>query len=95
IGNHAENFIRSFNADICFFSVRTLTSGGSLTDNAIEENAIRKVMMSQSRKRVLMLNSEKVGEPFMSNLCTINEVDFIVSERDISALFEEHKEKFI
>ena len=95
VGSHAENFLRGFNADICFFSVRTLTYGGMLTDNAILENSARKVMMSQSKKCVLMLNSEKIGEPCMNNLCSISDVDFVVSEKDISDHFPLYKEKFI
>ncbi len=95
VGSYAENFLRAFNADICFFSVRTLTKDGMLTDNAIAENSVRKVMMSRSKKCVLMLNSEKIGAPCMSNLCTLNEVDMIVSERDISDQFNGYQEKFI
>lgn len=95
VGGYAESFLRNFNADICFFSVRTLTRDGVLTDNAIEENSVRKVMMSQSKKKVLILNSDKVREPCISNLCTVNDVDFIVSERDISALFKGCTARFI
>lgn len=95
VGNYAEAFLRTFNADICFFSVRTLTEDGILTDNAIEENSVRRVMMAQSRKKVLILNSEKIGKPCMSNLCSVNELDFIVSERDISERFPDYKGKFI
>ena len=95
VGNYAESFLRSFNADVCFFSVRTLTPDGILTDNAIEENSIRRVMMSQSKKTVLMLNSEKVGKPCMNNLCSISEVDVIVSEKDISDRFKGYECKFM
>lgn len=95
VGSYAESFLRAFNADICFFSVRTLTEDGMLTDNAIEENSVRKVMLSQSKKTVLILNSGKIGKPCLSNLCTINDVDFIVSECDISNRFKGFKEKFI
>ena len=68
---------------------------GFLTDNAIDENYIKRVMISQSKKSVLMLNSEKIGESCMNNLCTINDIDFIVSEKDISDHFKEYKDKFI
>ncbi|MBO5286674.1 MAG: DeoR/GlpR transcriptional regulator [Clostridia bacterium] len=95
VGSYAEAFLRSFNADLCFFSVRTLTAEGVLTDNAIAENSIRRVMMSQSRKSILMIDSKKVSEPCMNNLCTLNEVDIIVSECDISNQFKKHKDKFI
>lgn len=95
VGNYAESFLRSFNADICFFSVRTLTTDGILTDNAIDENSIRRVMMAQSKKTVLLLNSEKIGTPCMNNLCTIDEVDHIVSETDISDRFKGYEYKFM
>ena len=95
VGSYAEDFIRSFNADICFFSVRTLTPDGRLTDNALAENSIRRAMMSRSKKSVLLLDSKKLGEPCISTLCDINIISHVVSETDISYLFPKHKDKFI
>ena len=95
IGNYAEDFLRSFNADICFFSVRTLTKSGSLTDNAILENSVRRVMLSRSKKSVLMLDSKKLGEPCMNTLCGIENVTYVVSERDISGNFPGFEDKFL
>ncbi len=95
VGSYAEEFLRSFNADICFFSVRTLTRDGRLTDNAIAENSVRKIMMARSRKSVLMLDSEKIGEPCISTLARIEDVSYIVSERDISTEFPLYREKFL
>ncbi len=94
-GAQAESFIRSFNADICFFSVRTLTPTGALTDNAIAENYVRRVMMSHSKKNVLMLSSKKLGGACLNTLCTLDEVDHVVSEKDISAFYPQYKDKFI
>ena len=94
VGSHAEDFIRSFHADICFFSVRRLTANGDLTDNAIAENAIRRVMLAKARKKVLLLDSGKLGDACLNTLCTLDEVDAVVSERDLSALFPAYKEKF-
>ena len=95
VGSHAEEFMRSFRADICFFSVRRLTRGGELTDNALAENAVRRVMLSRSRRRVLLLDSQKIGEACMHTLCTLDEVDAVVSERDISSEFLPYRDKFI
>lgn len=95
VGSYAEDFLRSFNADVCFFSVRTLTPEGYLTDNAIAENSIRKIMMSRSKRSVLMLNSRKIGEPCISTLAHIKDLSYVVSETDISDNFKEYKEKFI
>ena len=95
IGSFAESFISSFNADICFFSVSNLTKDGELTDNSIAENVVRKAMISRSKKVVLMLDSQKIGEPCISSLCSLNQIDIIACEKDISALYPEHKHKFI
>ena len=94
-GAQAESFIRAFNADICFFSVRTLTPEGDLTDNAIADNYVRRAMMSRSKKSVLMLSSKKLGDPCLNTLCTLDEIDYVVSEKDISELYPKYKEKFI
>ena len=95
VGSHAEEYIRAFNADICFFSVRTLTPNGDLTDNAIAENSLRKIMLQRSRKSVLMLDSKKVGEPCISTLASLSDIDHVVCERDISGEFPDYAEKFI
>ena len=95
IGSFAEEFIRKFNADICFFSVSSLTPDGRLTDNSVLENQISKAMISCSKKSVLLLNSQKIGEAQVNTLCTLNDIDYIASERDISEMFPQYKEKFI
>lgn len=95
IGSFAEEFIRKFNADICFFSVSSLMPDGRLTDNSIDENQISKTMIECSKKSVLLLNSQKIGAPQLNTLCTLNDIDFVASEKDISDKFPNHKEKFI
>ena len=95
VGSYAESFVKSFNADICFFSVSNLTKDGHLTDNSIQENIIRKAMISKSKRVVLLLDSHKIGEPCISDLCTLDDIDLVVCEKDISSLFDRYKEKFI
>lgn len=95
VGTLAEEFIRRFNADICFFSVSSLTADGKLTDNSISENQISKAMIESSKKSVLLINSKKIGEPHLNTVCTLKDVDIVVSETDISDNFPQYKEKFI
>ncbi len=94
-GAYAERFIDEFSADLAFFSVRTLCEDGRLTDNAIGENAIRRRMIKASKRSVLMLDSQKIGSPCMNTLCTLDDVDLIVSECDISQIFPAFSEKFL
>lgn len=96
VGSVAEEVIRKFNADICFFSVCSLSPDGILSNNSTSENQLCRVMLEQSKKSVLLLNSKKTEEPKKLNtLCSIKDIDFIVSEKDISNKFSEYKEKFI
>ena len=95
VGSHAEEYVRSFNADVCFFSVRTLTSDGRLTDNAIAENSVRRAMMQSSERSILLLASKKLGSPCLNTLCTLSDIDAVVSETDISDSFPRYKDKFI
>lgn len=95
VGNYAEDFLRNFSADLCFFSVRTLTRSGELTDNALSENAVRRVMLSRASRSVLLLDSQKIGASCLGTLCTLADVDYVVSERDISGEFPAFAEKFI
>ncbi len=95
VGSHAEDFMRSFHADVCFFSVRRLTREGELTDNALAENAMRRVMLSRSRRHVLLLDSQKIGEACMHTLCSLDEMDAVVCEKDISSQFPSFKDKFV
>ena len=95
VGSYAEDFLRNFTADLCFFSVRTLTRAGELTDNALLENAVRRVMLSRARKSVLMLDSQKIGDPCLGTLCTLDEVDLVVSEADISGQFPAWRDRFV
>ena len=83
IGQIAEKTISQYNADIAFFSCHGLSSEGYLTDNSIEENDLRRIMMQHSKKRVLLCNSSKFENTCLNNLCHISEIDDIISESDI------------
>lgn len=95
VGSIAEEVIRKFNADICFFSVCSLSPNGLLTNNSTSENQLCRVMLEKSKKAVLLLNSQKIGEPKLNTLCSLSDIDYVVSEKDISDKFPQYKEKFI
>ena len=95
VGGYAESFIGSFNADICFISVTSLSKDGMLTDNSIAENLVRRIMLSRSKKKALMLDSTKIGGPCISNLCNLDVFDYVICDTDLSDLFPNYRGKFI
>ena len=79
VGEEAYKTIKTFNADIAFFSCRGLSEDGYLTDIAPEENNIRKHMMKNSKKSYLLCASEKFNKKYFHNLCHKDEIDGIIT----------------
>lgn len=75
VGNYAADFVRSFNADVFFFSSRGLAEDGRITDASSEENHIRRVMLEHSKKHYFLCDHSKLGKVYCYNLCNVRETD--------------------
>lgn len=80
IGAPVEDYLRSINADIVFFSSQAISNDGDITDISEEETYIRRVMLKQSAKRVFLCDSSKIGEKKMFKLCNKNDIDVIICD---------------
>ncbi len=83
VGAQAEDFVRNFNADILFFSCHGLDEEGRMTDNAIEEANLRKVMFSHAKKKVLLCDSGKIGKRCIYNMGNVSEIDEVISDIEL------------
>lgn len=81
VGKQAEDFVRSINADILFFSCHGLDLQGRMTDNAIAEADIRRVMIEHSKKKILLCDSSKIGKTCFYNMGHVSDIDGVVSDR--------------
>ncbi len=84
VDSDALDTISKYNADIVFFSCRGLSPDGIITDFSIEENIVRKQMIKHSKKAVLLCAKEKLNKTYMHNLCSVNDIDTVISETDFS-----------
>lgn len=82
VGTYAQNFVKNFNADIFFFSSRGITRDGMITDSSIEESDLRRVMLANSKKKVFLCTSDKVGKHFFYNLTNVSEIDRVICDTD-------------
>lgn len=80
VGEQAESFVRNINADILFFSCHGLSENGYMTDLAIEEANLRKVMFQYSREKILLCDSSKFNHTCFYNIGHISQIDDIISE---------------
>ena len=79
IGEAAESFVRKFNADICFFSCRGVSDEGVMSDVSIEEMILRREMLAQSKKKVLLCDRGKFGKKYLYNLGNISDLDEVIT----------------
>ena len=83
VGHYAEEMIKNFHADIAFFSARSVDDNGEIYDCFEEENVIRKAMIKHATKKVFLCDSTKFGKTSLFHLCSLNDVDYIVSNHTI------------
>lgn len=79
VGEQAENFVRTINADLLFFSCHSLSKDGKMTEVAIEEANLRRVMMEQSNQKILLCDDSKFGKLSFYNMGNISELDHVIS----------------
>lgn len=84
VDSDSFSMLSRYNADIAFFSCRGLSSDGILTDFSIEENLVRQKMIEQSKKSVLLCAAEKFNKTYMHNICSIHDIDCVISEIEFS-----------
>jgi len=79
VGHYAQEMVSNFHADIAFFSAQSVTESGEIYDCFEEENVIRKAMIKHASKKVFLCDSTKFGKTSLFHLCSLNDVDYIVS----------------
>lgn len=81
VGSAAENMMRDCNCDTMFFSSAGISSGNQVTDTNEEEACLKKVMIQRSKKVVAMHDSSKFEKTAFSNICSLEDIDVLVTDR--------------
>lgn len=80
VGTAAENMLREFHADLCFFSVQSLTRDGTLYDCFEQEIGLRRLMLQNAEKKVLLCDNSKIEHYSAYRLCSLSEIDCVISD---------------
>lgn len=92
-GSRAEAFVRSFSADIMFFSSSALGFDGKITDYSDMETSLRKAMLENSICKVFLCDESKFGKKSTFVLTQLSEVDHIVTDLPLPESFGEDGRK--
>ena len=82
-GGYAEDGVRNFFADIVFFSARALDTEGRIYDCFENEIFLRRAMIQHSKTKVFLCDDTKFGKTSPHLLCTLNDVDYVASNRPL------------
>lgn len=80
VGTDAEGTLDKYNADVAFFSCRGVDGNGLVTDNSILENSIRKIMIKNANKAVLLCDRSKFGQRHLNTLCNTKDLNAVISD---------------
>lgn len=94
IGQTAIDTIKTMNADVCFVSCHGLSENGYATDNSIFENDIRKIILQQSKRKVLLMDSTKINKNCYNNLCHISYFDDVFCDEKLPDHIQSHVKNF-
>jgi DeoR/GlpR family transcriptional regulator of sugar metabolism len=90
IGSDAQRTFENIYADVTFFSAKSLSDDGIVSDCTREEVTLRHSMLKNSAKKIFLCNSEKFGTQSAYKQCTLSDIDYLVSENENAKKFYAH-----
>lgn len=82
VGYQAERMVSGFHVDIAICSCKGLDSEMGVTDSNERDSEIKKAFFKAANKKVLAVDSSKFDRSSFVKVCSIKEVDTIVTDTD-------------
>lgn len=82
LGEDARRTFAGIYADYAFFSARSLSEEGVITDCSREEVVLRNAMLQNAGKRIFLCDSTKFNTRSPYRQCSLEDVDVLISEED-------------
>lgn len=93
IGETARICLENYFADVLFFSCRSLSIENGLMDSNEEESELRRIMIRNSRKTVLLCDSTKFNTSSFVKICGFNSIDYLVTDQKLESQWEDMLEQ--
>lgn len=78
VGSLTEEFLRSINVDIAFFSSSALSDDGIISDIDLRQTSVRKIVMQNAQKSIFLFTEEKLHRKEVYTLCRSEDADDII-----------------
>lgn len=90
-GEESYDTVMRLHPDILFFSSKSLSESGIISDPTAEENYLRKLMINNAQTTVFLCDSEKFGGTSLHTLTSLNNIDYAVFDTPFEKLITECK----
>lgn len=87
IGDDAKQSFKNFYADVAFFSTKSVSLDGVISDCSREEVVVRNAMLKNASKKVFLCDSTKFGTKSPCKQCELDDVDYFISEGNSTSQF--------
>ena len=81
-GEYARRFFSSYYTDIAFFACKGISMEHGISWAYDEEAALRKIMLNNTRKRILLCDSTKFNATYTSTLFGFESIDILITDKD-------------
>jgi DeoR family fructose operon transcriptional repressor len=93
VGPTAVKAIDAFHCDILISSCAGIDVATGVTEFALEQSEIKRIMMSHSSVRILLADCSKFGKTFFSKTCPINGFDILITDQKPSQEYIDYCEQ--
>lgn len=88
VGSDAQKAFEGIYAQYAFFSSKSLSADGIITDCTREEVAVRESMLKNAEKKIYLCDSSKFGSISSYRQCSLSDVDMLISEERHAQAFQ-------
>ena len=94
VGAQAEAFIASIKADVCFIGASGITPDGTTTPYPMH-TALQKAIIASAKTKILVCDHSKFDKHAIEKICSLSEIDMIVTDEGINSETYERYSKFV
>lgn len=94
VGGAAIQKINSIKPDLCLLGINAIDIENGITDNDWEVVQVKKAMLESASQTVALTISEKLNSFQRLKICAVENIDYLITELDVSAsIFEPYQKQ--
>lgn len=93
LGSSTANQLSNLYVDLCIISCAGFDIHRGITEASIEQADVKRVMIKNATRTILLVDSSKFEKTFISKICDVSEIDTIITDKGISQEYVDEIQK--